>query len=431
MSNELSNVLAPASLRQALEAADLAYARGELQNAAICLLAAVEFDPRNADLVRKLGELQYEQGDYEAAQHALCKALELDPSLVEALNSLGVVLYCLGRLAGADLCFRKALELDPGNESAQANLMEMAGQTRGADVIPDKVRRLVRLRQPIDQPQAAGCSEPAHPRYGPRAKVVPTFSSLEEGLQIARGAFSSGRFLEAFDCYERLVARMPAQAIPILSEVYDCYQALPDPENRFPLYQSRFFEFGIQPGDKVLDIGSGHLPFPHATHLAEFAVHDDEYGRAGLPFRHVNGLPVFECSVEDMPFEDQAFDFIYCSHVLEHVGDPARACRELMRVGKRGYIETPTPGKDLWLNTAQMSNHRWGVELIDQVLVFTEYSVTDIEGLQSDVLMRMNCDPQTEREKAFAALLNLKADRTNTMLLWEGKFEFAVRRCSG
>jgi len=37
-----------------------------------------------------------------------------------------------------------------------------------------------------------------------------------------------------------------------------------------------------------------------------------------------------------MPFPDKSFDFVYCAHVLEHVDDPIRACREIMRVGKRG-----------------------------------------------------------------------------------------------
>jgi hypothetical protein len=37
---------------------------------------------------------------------------------------------------------------------------------------------------------------------------------------------------------------------------------------------------------------------------------------------------------------------VHCSQVLECVKDSLAACREIMRVGKRGYIETPTLGKD-------------------------------------------------------------------------------------
>ena len=48
----------------------------------------------------------------------------------------------------------------------------------------------------------------------------------------------------------------------------------------------------------------------------------------GRPFRVVN--------IENTPYDDKEFDFVYCSHVLEHVSEPARACEELMRIGKRG-----------------------------------------------------------------------------------------------
>lgn len=83
--------------------------------------------------------------------------------------------------------------------------------------------------------------------------------------------------------------------------------------------------------------------FLFATTLAEFATEDDFYGRAGAPLQNPDGKPLYKCSVEQMPFKDKEFDFVYCSHVLEHVVDPIRACRELMRVARRGYIETPTP----------------------------------------------------------------------------------------
>jgi methionine biosynthesis protein MetW len=97
-----------------------------------------------------------------------------------------------------------------------------------------------------------------------------------------------------------------------------------------------------------------------------------------------------------------------------------------MRIGKRGFIESPTRGKDIWLNTARVSNHRWAIENTDNRLIFTEYSNEEIEGLQNDILMNMHVSPQTMREKAFSALIYLKADRINTMLLWEGSFEFTI-----
>ncbi|WP_207682916.1 class I SAM-dependent methyltransferase [Desulfonema magnum] len=250
---------------------------------------------------------------------------------------------------------------------------------------------------------------------------------MQNDLSIAREKFQSRTFSEAFDIYEQLIAAYPKQAVELLAEVYDCYQRFPY-KDRYNLYQARQFDFGIKPSDKVLDIGSGHIPFPLATHLADIALEDHKYGRAGVPFKYVEGKPVFECSVEDTPFEDKEFDFVYCSHVLEHSQHPEKACQELMRIGKKGYIETPTKGKDIFFDQAKVSNHKICVEEFNSRLIFTEYTPDEIEGMQCNVLMQIHSNPQTIREKAFSALMYLKPCLINTMFLWSDKFEYEVRK---
>ena len=44
---------------------------------------------------------------------------------------------------------------------------------------------------------------------------------------------------------------------------------------------------------------------------------------------------------EALSFRDKCFDFVIASHVLEHSADPQSFLRELQRVAKAGYIETP------------------------------------------------------------------------------------------
>jgi ubiquinone/menaquinone biosynthesis C-methylase UbiE len=253
---------------------------------------------------------------------------------------------------------------------------------------------------------------------------------VNEGIKLidcARESYQKGKFNQAFDIYEHLSIAYPNKAIEILSELYEQYKKLPN-KDRYSLYQSRLYNFGIKPSDKVLDVGSGNVPSHFATHLVDVTIENNDYGRAGMAFKHVDGIPIYECNLEKLPFEDNEFDFVYCSHVLEHVTDPDKACSELMRVGKRGFIESPTRGKDIWLNTAKVSNHRWAIENNNNKLIFTEYSPEEIEGLQNDILMNMHVAPQTPREKAFSALIYLKADKINTMLLWEGFFEFTIYR---
>lgn len=48
---------------------------------------------------------------------------------------------------------------------------------------------------------------------------------------------------------------------------------------------------------------------------------------------------------DDLPFEDDAFDFVFASHVIEHFADPVRALREWMRVASR-YVVLVVPHRD-------------------------------------------------------------------------------------
>lgn len=246
-------------------------------------------------------------------------------------------------------------------------------------------------------------------------------------LSTARQLFESGKHLEALDIVDQGVRQYPPAATRFLAAAHDeFYCRLPD-QTRYTLYQARLFDFDIRPDDKVLDMGSGHLPFPLATALADITISDNEYGRAGAPFHHVEGKPVHEVSIEKTGFADKSFDFVYCSHVLEHATDPERACQELMRIGKRGFIETPKPVKDYILGSAVLSNHHWGVELENDTLVFTKYTPDELRGIGDDVILEMCCDPRSEREKAFVALIYLYADRNNTMLMWDDTLKLRVR----
>lgn len=264
-------------------------------------------------------------------------------------------------------------------------------------------------------------------QFGKRKKCGVELVELQHDFKLAREIFLQGRFFEAFDIFEQMIVAYPDQAVEILAEVYDHYQRLPQ-KDRYHLYQARHFQFGIKPSDTVLDIGSGHLPFSLATHLTDISFDKNEYGRGGNPFKHIAGKPSFECDIENMQFADKEFDFVYCSHVLEHVRNPEKACKEIIRIGKRGYIETPTKGKDIFFNNIKYSNHCWAIEKFQDSLIFTEYTEDEVEALQCDVLLKMHCSPETKREKAFSALVYLKADLMNTMLLWQSDFCYQIRR---
>jgi SAM-dependent methyltransferase len=180
-------------------------------------------------------------------------------------------------------------------------------------------------------------------------------------------------------------------------------------------YQERSINFDLQPGQRVLDIGSGGYPFPYATVLVDRFPGATEHRFEPL----VKGAkPVVVADIASLPFRDQYFDYIYCSHVLEHATDPIFACREIMRVGKRGYIETPTLAKDMLFAWAK-GMHKWHVIGIGSTLCFFEYSARQLEGIRSsawtDVIFSRWRHP-------LQAAFDDNQDLFNVMFTWNGQF---------
>lgn len=194
-------------------------------------------------------------------------------------------------------------------------------------------------------------------------------------------------------------------------------------EDRFS-YQKRYLNFNIRPGERVLDIGNGGYPFPYATVVADRFLEKS-------PFRHerlvTGNKPFVLADIHDLGFRDKSFDFIYCSHVLEVIDSPLRACKEIMRVGKRGYIETPTAGKDMlfaWARDLQ----KWHVVAIGRNLCFFEYSERELDGIRSsawrDLIFSKWHNPLQE-------IFSENQDLFNVMFAWKSQFSVFVFKLNG
>lgn len=131
----------------------------------------------------------------------------------------------------------------------------------------------------------------------------------------------------------------------------------------------------IGPTDKVLDVGGWAQPFRRANCVIDFM----PYETRNTPNTFLQNIPEFFdkktwiiqdiCdSSKPFPFKNKEFDFVVCGHILEDIRDPIFVIREMIRVGKQGYIETPSRFYEqlLGLQYRKMcgaSHHRWIVAL--------------------------------------------------------------------
>lgn len=191
-------------------------------------------------------------------------------------------------------------------------------------------------------------------------------------------------------------------------------------------YQRIWGNFDIEPHEKVLDIGSGAYPFPYATHLAD--LYEGETGHRAEPLVK-DGRPFKVVNVENTPYDDQEFDFVYCSHVLEHVSDPARACEELMRIGKRGYIETPTRVSDIMLNFCHLKeHHKWYIVMAGSILFFFEWDERERKDTGCNDFFKML---HSDYSNPFQTLFHANRSLFVNMMSWNNSFHYYIFDKSG
>ena len=105
---------------------------------------------------------------------------------------------------------------------------------------------------------------------------------------------------------------------------------------------------------KILDIGCGFSANEFANTICD--VQDLSKFYEGKNFVKLDG--------NRLPFEDNHFDFVIASHVLEHVEDYKFFISELERVSNKGYIELPTKLEDN-LVFENKNAHIWQMEFDD------------------------------------------------------------------
>lgn len=181
---------------------------------------------------------------------------------------------------------------------------------------------------------------------------------------------------------------------------------------------------------RVLDIGGGRHPLHLATHVVDIEPFDSHRRLAPI----VPGPPRFTeatwvvhdvCS-GPLPFPDKFFDFSFCSHLLEDVRDPLRVCAEIVRVSRRGYIETPSRQREIfckdrlfrlksalgYVPEVGFRHHLWFVEVRDNHLTF----IAKDGGRMTD---RRHVITRSDLGR------KMSAEESAVCLFWDGDFSFS------
>jgi len=164
----------------------------------------------------------------------------------------------------------------------------------------------------------------------------------------------------------------------------DLWQALPE-ELVPPDWElrRRFLQSELRPGDRVLDLGCGQGEFTGVIAQAgALAVGADVAEAAlGRARRRHSGIEFWLVPVDGpLPFGDGAFDLVWASEVIEHVGDTARWLSEVRRVltpSGRLLVTTPSHGRlRLLLGGAE----RFSEPLGDHLHLYTRRSLRRVLG---------------------------------------------------
>lgn len=168
----------------------------------------------------------------------------------------------------------------------------------------------------------------------------------------------------------------------------------------------------IGENELVLEIGSGDRPNPRSDVLVDRFVEDNTERGGNLKIDR----PLVVADAHQLPFKDRAFDYVVCYHILEHMDDPARFIREITRVGKRGYIQSPS---EIAEKLFHWPFHRWYVNLIAGRLILHPLHGDDTFGDLFDYLFAYN--PRFAR---FARSM------PSLFYQWEETIDFEIREDS-
>lgn len=113
----------------------------------------------------------------------------------------------------------------------------------------------------------------------------------------------------------------------------------------------------VKAGDRLLDVGTGTgtVAAVACSRGADVVAVDAEPSMLELARRRLRAAEVCHAALPRLPFADSSFDAAVANFVINHVGDPAAAVRELRRVVRPGGRIAVT----IWPNPSPPAQQLW------------------------------------------------------------------------
>lgn len=160
-------------------------------------------------------------------------------------------------------------------------------------------------------------------------------------------------------------------------------------------------------GTLTLDVGCGLRPyeifFPAGTYIGIDVPQSGRSEDGKKPDREFNGV--------DIPFEDNHFDAIICTEVLEHAIDPQGVLREMYRVLKPGGKLMLTVPFMWGLHELPYDFRRYTFEGIRREIVNSGFDVTRLEKLNAG-LSALQMLISSETNNYLVNVMSLEAKRS-------------------
>ena len=159
---------------------------------------------------------------------------------------------------------------------------------------------------------------------------------------------------------------------------------------------------------KILDIGCNIAPVEFAQTVADVQNFSKFYEKKDKKFVLIKD--------KTLPFSNNQFDFVYASHVIEHVEDVSFFISELKRISRQGYIELPSMLEDnIVLSSNSSDDHKW------------MFKFNDVEKILLVEKKKKLIEPFITHGVLFDSLRKNFRSSLVLELLWENEINYEFR----